>query len=82
MDRPVNVQASEYQAKMRLFNKSHPEDRHVPSDQYPLFKDCLKRLNRIYRTVGHSHFYLLGIDEALKLARGYTHIGRFTKEEI
>jgi hypothetical protein len=67
---------------MRLFNKSHPEDRHVSSDQYPLFKDCLKRLNRIYRTVGHSHFYLLGIDEAIKLARGYKHIGRFKKEEI
>lgn len=82
MNRPVNVQANEYQAKMRLFNKPHPEDRYVSPKQRPLFKNCLKRLNRIYRTVGHTNFYLLGLDDTLKLARGYSHIGRFSKKEI
>lgn len=82
MDRPVKIQANEYQAKMRLFNKPHPEDRYVSPDQRPLFENCLKRLNRIYRTVGHTNFYLLGLDDALKLGRGYPYIGRFTKEEI
>ncbi len=82
MHRPVNVQANEYQAKMRLFNKPHPKDRYVSPEQRPLFKHCLKRLNRIYRTVGHTNFYLLGLDDTLKLARGYPHIGRFSKKEI
>ncbi len=82
MRRPVNVQADEYQAKMRLFNKPHPDDRYVSPKQQPLFKNCLKRLNRIYRTVGHTNFYLLGLDDTLKLARGYPHIGRFSKKEI
>ncbi|RTZ99147.1 MAG: hypothetical protein DSY90_01850 [Deltaproteobacteria bacterium] len=82
LDRPVKVRAKEYQAKMRLFNKPHPEDLYVLPDQRPLFKSCLKRFNRIYRIVGHTNFYLLSMDDALKLARGYTRVGRFTTREI
>ncbi len=81
MNRPVNVQASDYQTKMRLFNRPHPDDRYVAPGERALFTSCLKRFNRIYRTVGHTHFYLLGMDDAFKLARGYHHIGRFSGKE-
>jgi len=82
VNKPPHVQADEYRNKMRTFKKPHPDDCFVPSDQRPLLKKCVERLKRIYRTVGHANFYLLGLDDALKLARGYQRIGPFTQAEI
>ena len=79
---PPHVQADEYQKKMRTFQKLHPDDCYVSPDQQPLLKKCVERLKRVYRTVGHTNFYLLGVDDALKLAHGYQRIGAFTRVEI
>ena len=76
------LQAFEYKKKMEAFNSPHPEDQYVPENQRKLLKSCVKRLDRVYRTVGHANFYLLGVDEAIKLSKGYQRIGRFTKPEI
>ena len=82
VNKSPHVQADEYRTKMRTFKEPHPDDCYVSSDQRPLLKECVERLKRIYRTVGHTNFYLLGIDDALKLARGYQRIGSFTRAEI
>lgn len=80
--RPPKLQAVEYRKKMEAFNAPHPEDRYIPKNQRKLLRTCVKRLDRVYDTVGHANFYLLGIDDAFKLSRGYKRIGRFTKPEI
>ena len=80
--RPTREQADHYRQKMDAFNSPHPDDRYVPQNERRLLKKCLMRLNRLYRTVGHANFYLLGLDEALKLSRGYQRIGRFKKAEL
>jgi len=79
---PPHLQADQYRQKMDDFNSPHPDDRYIPADQRLLLKKCLQRLSRLYRTVGHTNFYLLGLDEALKLSKGYSRIGTFTKAEV
>lgn len=81
-DLPPHLQADLYRQKMKDFDSPHPDDQYLPANQRQLLKNCVQRLRRVYRTVGHANFYLLGMDDALKLARGYVRIGAFTKAEV
>lgn len=72
----------DYLYKMRHFNDHHPDDVFLSQKDYDILKTSQARLKRLQRTVGHGNFYLLNFDEALKIARNYTRVGRFTDAEI
>jgi len=72
----------DYLFKMRHFDDHHPDDVFLSQKDYEILKTSQARLKRLQRTVGHGNFYLLNFDEALKIARNYTRVGRFTDAEI
>ena len=72
----------DYLFKMRHFDDHHPDDVFLSQKDYDILKTSQARLKRLQRTVGHGNFYLLNFDEALKIARNYTRVGRFTNAEI
>lgn len=72
----------DYLYKMKHFNDHHPDDVFLSTQDIETLETSLERLKRLQRTVGHGNFYLLNFDEALKIARNYTRVGRFTAREI
>lgn len=72
----------DYLHKMRHFDEPHEEDVYLDRVRFQLLKSSLKRLKRLQRTVGHGNFHLLNFDDALKIARNYSSVGRFPKDEI
>jgi len=71
----------DYLHKMRNFDQSHPGDIYVEKELLPVLRSCVSRLKRLERMVGHGNFYLLGFDDGLAIARHYSEVGEFTKEE-
>ena len=51
-------------------------------DKYRVLKRTFYRLKRIQRTIGYGHFNIINYEDALKVARRYSKIGAFTKEEV
>ncbi len=72
----------DYIHKMRNFDKHHVDDVFLPPAYMALLESTLKRLKRLQRTVGHGNFHLLNFDSAIKFARNYSKVGRFTKAEL
>jgi hypothetical protein len=72
----------DYLHKMRNFNRHHEGDIYLDGKQYRLLTSAVKRLYRLQRTVGHGNFYLLNFDDAIKVARNYSQVGRFPKREL
>ena len=72
----------DYIYKMRHFNEHHKDDFCLDPPNYKLLKSSVKRLQRLQQTVGYGNFYLLSFDNALKIARNYSRVGRFTKTEL
>lgn len=72
----------DYIYKMRHFNEHHKDDFYLDPQNYKLLKSSVKRLQRLQQTVGYGNFYLLSFDNALKIARNYSRVGRFTKTEL
>ena len=72
----------DYLFKMKHFDEHYPDDVYLPYQDFETLELSLERLKRLQRTVGHGNFYLLNFDEALKIARNYTRVGRFTRKEI
>ncbi len=72
----------DYLYKMETFNKPHPDDLYLDRKNFLILRSCVKRFERLQRTVGHGNFYLLSFDDAIKIARNYRRVGRFTKKEI
>ncbi len=72
----------DYIYKMRHFNEHHKDDFYLDPKDYKLLKSSVKRLQRLQQTVGYGNFYLLSFDNALKIARNYSRVGRFTKTEL
>lgn len=72
----------DYLYKMRLFDEYHQEDFHLDCKRYGLLESSLRRLKRLQLTVGHGNFHLLNFDDALKIARNYSRVGRFPKAEL
>lgn len=72
----------DYMHKIRNFDAPHSEDVFLGRHHFKLLESSLKRLKRLQRTVGHGNFYLLNFDEALKIARSYPRVGRFTRPEL
>ena len=72
----------DYIYKMRHFDESHPSDVYLSPDQFLLLKSSLKRLIRVQKLVGYGNFHLISFDTAIRMARGYTRVGRFSRNEI
>lgn len=81
--KPVDDEAiRDYLYKMRHFNEHHTDDVVLAPKDLPILKSSLNRLRRLQATVGHGNFYLLNFDDALKIARNYRRVGRFTSKEL
>jgi len=72
----------DYLHKMRNFNGHHKDDLYLDSRGFRILKICLRRLKNLQRIVGHGNFHLLNFNAALKVARNYSKVGRFTREEL
>ncbi len=72
----------DYFLKMRDFTRHHKGDICLDRKEYRLLKSAVKRLYRVQRTVGHGNFHLLSFDDSIKIARNYSRVGAFLRDEI
>ncbi len=72
----------DYLYRMRNFDNPHKGDLYLSKKEYLLLQSSVKRLKRLQSIVGHGNFHLLSLDSALKTARNYPAIGRFTRSEL
>ncbi len=72
----------DYLYKIRHFDDHHEDDFCLDRKGCGLLKSSVKRLKCLQRTVGHGNFCLIGFDDALKIARNYSRVGRFTRAEL
>lgn len=77
-----STSVTDYLAKMRHFNSPHSDDIYLDEPRRRLLDATLNRLKRLQRCVGFSNFYLIDFDEALALARGFSTVGAFSKQEL
>lgn len=78
----VDDAVRDYLYKMRRFDSPHPSDITLPPHRIPVLRAATDRLGRLERTVGHGFFYLLGFDEAVRVARNYPAVGTFSPQEL
>jgi zinc D-Ala-D-Ala carboxypeptidase len=71
-----------YLAKIRKFNKVHPTDFYLHSDQMHLLKSTTLRFKRLQRLVGHANFHLLSFDDAITYSHRYSQVDKFTPDEL
>ena len=72
----------DYLSKMRNFYRPHKDDVYLDREEFLLLKSCVQRLKNLQRTVGHGNFYILNLDGAIRIARKYSRVGRFTRAEL
>ncbi len=68
--------------KKRLFNQTYADDIFLDKANYPILDQSLNRLKRIQSIVGYGNFCLTNFDEAIKIAKSYTRVGAFSKQEL
>ncbi|MCP3940186.1 MAG: peptidase M15 [Desulfobacteraceae bacterium] len=68
--------------KGQFFNHIFKDDILLSSKDFVLLNTSLARLNRIQKVIGHGNFCLLNFDDAVRYARAYSRIGRFSKAEL
>jgi len=72
----------DYLYKMRNFDMPYKDDIFLEKPDFQLLTSALSRLKRLQATVGHGNFYLLNFDDALKFAKNYSRVGRFSSAEL
>ncbi|MCH9047419.1 MAG: D-alanyl-D-alanine carboxypeptidase family protein [Proteobacteria bacterium] len=72
----------DYLLKIQNFNNSHEDDMLIESNLYTAFESTVMRLRRLQKLVGHGNFNILSFTDGLSLARNYSKIGKFTKQEL
>lgn len=68
--------------KVRFFEHEFEDDLFLAAEDQAVFQSVVLRLERVQKVVGHGNFNVLGFDDALKYARGYSSVGAFTKGEL
>lgn len=68
--------------KNRMFDAVFEDDVFLDHGQFGLLDASLARLKRVQSIVGHANFSLLDFDQAVKLSKGYSKIGRFPGKEL
>ncbi|MEO5341246.1 MAG: M15 family metallopeptidase [Magnetococcus sp. MYC-9] len=71
-----------YLNRLRAFNSTHEGDVFLDAKRFSLLQSVLARFERVQKTVGFGHFYLLDFDEAVNIAKMHTDVGPFTVEEL
>jgi hypothetical protein len=79
---PTDDPVKDYLEKMKDFDQPHSDDIYLTETQLPLLVTSVKRFKRLQRTVGWGNFHLLSFDEAIRIAKGYSRVGPFTRSEI
>jgi len=82
MPEKYDTHIKDYLHKMHNFDKSHPGDIFLDQRENELLKSCVARFKRLQRTVGFGNFYLLSFDEAIRVSRNYSRVGRFSWDEL
>ena len=72
----------DYLLKIQNFNNTHEDDMLIESNLYAAFESTVMRLRRLQKLVGHGNFNILSFTDGLSLARNYSKIGKFTKQEL
>ncbi len=72
----------DYLFKVRNPDTPHPDDIVLDAAEQQLLGAVLKRLARLYQSVGSGNFSTLGFDEALVIARRQPSVGSFTNAEL
>lgn len=72
----------DYLFKIQNFNNPHEDDMLIESNLYTAFESTVMRLRRLQKLVGHGNFNILSFTDGLSLARNYSKIGKFTKQEL
>jgi D-alanyl-D-alanine carboxypeptidase-like protein len=72
----------DYLQKIHNFNKVHDEDVLLDHEQYQTFESTVLKLRRLQKLVGHGNFNILNFTDGLSLARNYSRVGEFTKQEL
>jgi D-alanyl-D-alanine carboxypeptidase-like protein len=72
----------DYLQKIQNFNKLHEDDVLIDSNLYTTFESTVMRMRRLQKLVGHGNFNILNFPDGLALARNYSKVGKFTKQEL
>jgi len=73
---------ADYFRKMHKFEYDHPTDLLINGADLALLERVAGHLKRVQRTVGYGNFHLLGFDYMLKIARNYSRVQRFSRDEL
>ena len=68
--------------KVKNFNVTYVEDVFLATEKKMIFKNALRRINRVKKYIGFANFNLLSFDDMLLYANRSPKIGRFTKKEL
>ncbi len=77
----TDEEVKDYLFKMRNFDKPFPNDIILQAEKKELLNSSMKKFRNIQSIVGHGKFYLLGIDDAISIARN-SNIGSFSNKEL
>ncbi|BCL62493.1 hypothetical protein DGMP_31860 [Desulfomarina profundi] len=72
----------DYLAKIRFPDRPNADDIILSREEFVLLGRIVKRLERVRAITGHGNFCVIGFDEALRIGRRYSKVGRFTKSEL
>lgn len=72
----------DYLHKIQNFNNLHDDDVQIDINLYETFESTVMRLRRLQKLVGHGNFNILNFTDGLALARNYSKVGKFTKQEL
>tara|TARA_R110000782_G_scaffold129164_2_gene220736 strand:+ start:1501 stop:2352 length:852 start_codon:yes stop_codon:yes gene_type:complete len=72
----------DYLQKIHNFNKPHDDDVLLDHELIETFDSTVFRLRRLQKLVGHGNFNILNFTDGLTLARNYSQVGAFTKQEL
>lgn len=82
MDKIGDRHVKDYLTKIKNYNHHFEDDVILNAREFKLLKQVANRLTRIQRTVGYANFSLIDIDYAMRIARNYSRVGDFPREEI
>jgi len=77
-----DAELKDYLQKIQNFNHPHANDVLIDDNLYQTFESTVMRLRRLQKLVGHGNYNILNFSDGLALARNYSRIGEFSKQEL
>ncbi len=72
----------DYLVKIRFPDRPNKDDIILSPGEFALLGKVVKRFERVRAITGHGNFCVIGFDEALRIGRLYSKVGRFTRNEL